>query len=216
MYTLEPINVARALVEATKLADAPGVYPEDSNYKSHASVDALLDHVRSGSEIPIILREVTYQGEYICARMERYKDRIEISVNSNQDEKWKRFAAIKELAHLKIDTIENCSPYGDERIEELCRRGLLGLASEKNHPSKPATQSEFLAEIAAIQIMYPYRRAAQDIEEHMEKRVPILRVSLERQMPEHYVATALDIEYMTFLNAAFQLLNGENSKAGPS
>ncbi|MGN6364434.1 hypothetical protein [Asticcacaulis taihuensis] len=200
-------RVLHAIVVAAEICDAPGVYESTETYSGHASVAAIFDYVQSKVSVPIIMMDVSFDGPHIGSRIERYEDRVEIAVRSDQDDAWKRFCTIKELVHLLVDGADDCSPYGHHRIEEMLDVGLVGLASGNNASGRP-TQSELLGEVAAVEIMYPARAIVLETEALEraggEERLNVRRAALIRQMPNFYAGTALQKDFRQFITAALK------------
>jgi len=207
MYLIDVHRIESALGAALEVCDAPEVYLEPGNYAGHASIDAMLSFTQGKYDIPIHLWDVTFEGRITGSRIERYNDRIEISIQSGQDERWKRFCSAKELIHLLIDGQEDVSPYGHDRIDELLAKGLIGLASGVNPTGNP-TQSELVAEIAAIEILYPSSQIIMDLaaleNNGEDRRLNVRRVGLERQMPDFYASTALNPAFRQYVQAAME------------
>lgn len=217
MYLIDDERVENAIMAADAVCKAPGVYRSPGDYSGHASIDAMLAYVQTKFDIQVHLWDVSFQGTNIGSRLEVYKDRIEISVRSDQDIGWKRFCAAKELMHLLIDSAQDYSPYGNDRIDEMLEKGIIGLASAKNNTTGNPTQSELVAEIGAVEVLYPAKQIIKDIEQlKTEGHDPIISIpkaALIRQMPRFYVATALRQDFRTFVAAAMTQCNGrrENS-----
>jgi hypothetical protein len=206
-YLIDDERVLAAIVHAENVCNAPEVYLAAGDYSGHASVDAIYAYVQTKSNVPIHLWDVSFEGRRIGSRIERYNDRIEISINSSQDDNWKRFCAVKELAHIIIDNEADFSPYGNDRINELLDQGLIGLASGANPTGHP-TQSELVAEIAAIEILYPAIQISKDLAEHqsatLSQPLNVRRVALERHMPDFYASTALHPQFRTYIKTAVE------------
>jgi len=208
---LESGNIVAAVLAAQEVIPQPSVYSADGDWEGHASVDAIFEYVQAKFKKPIVGKDVSFKGVYVGGRLERYKDHAEIALRADQDDRWKRFVTVKELLHLLIDKEHHFCPYGDQMIEALLQRGLIGLASETQHPNSPPAQSELIAEIAAIEVMYPIDRRSKDLENSKGQPLPVRRVALERQMPEFYVATALHIQYTDYILAACEEIMAKSS-----
>ncbi|WP_139792280.1 hypothetical protein [Henriciella litoralis] len=202
MTELSDDLVANAVLVANEVVNQPGVYGPSKQWDGPVSVDALREYVIAKTGIPLSIKDVSFEGKFTCSRIERYKDRNEITVRFDLDQDMKRFGCVKELAHILIDTDESMQPYGDHRIDDLVDRGIIGLASGDG-PTGMATQSEYLAEIAAMEIMYPLERRNIDMSASQESGVlPIRRVALEREMPPVYVAASINEHYLRYIKTA--------------
>jgi hypothetical protein len=207
MHFLDDERVENAILIASQVSRAAGVYKSKDTFSGYASGDAIFDYVKLQQSTPISIIDVSFEGRIVGSRLERYKDRIDIAICANQDRNWKRFCAIKELVHILIDTEIDFSPYGNERIEELLGAGLIGLASGVN-PTAIPTQSELVAEICAIEIMYPAEQVVEDWGTNKQDTggtpMDLDKIAIERRMPGFYVSTALHPKFRGYIVEAFR------------
>lgn len=164
------------------------------------SIDELHQLVEQDTNVRIDKYEVEFEATYLRGRVERYEGgRIAIiHVRANQDIFWKRFVVAKELLHIKIDGDEYFSPYGDQTLEELIRKGHFGLASLAP-PGQEPTQSEVIAEIAALEVLYPLDCRRNDVQELAAKTTTRIQLAHRYGIPASYAATALDPEYLELI-----------------
>jgi len=207
MHLLDDQRVEAAILFASRVCSAPGVYREQVSFVGHASMSAIVRYVQATVPIPIHIWDVSFEARRVGSRLERYGDRIEISLHASQDHNWKRFCTVKELVHILIDREGDFSPYGEHRLTDLLDKGLIGLASGVN-PTQAPTQSELAAEIAAIEILYPAQQILEDLEAQKATdptaRPNNLRIALERQMPDFYASTALHPDFRGYLLKAME------------
>lgn len=99
--------------------------------------------------LTVNVRGVYFQGEYTRGMLLRYEHRADIFVRDSLDDALKRFTVVKELCHLVLDEPEDFSTRGVDTIGALQHDVRFdGVASRTSH-------SEALAEICAIEVMYP-------------------------------------------------------------
>lgn len=110
-------------------------------------------------QVTITKAQVAFSGSYVRGMMERYDNLVKIRVRLDQDQDWKRFTAVKELCHVIIDEVEDWSTDGVETIKDL----LMEYTLESGVEARRVMQSEALAELAAIELMYPYDCRSHDI-----------------------------------------------------
>lgn len=139
--------------------------------------------------------EVAFEGEYVRGMVERYPDRARILVRAGQSDEWMRFTSVKELCQLAIDEPEDWSPLGHKTIENLLIEEHLDL--EQDEATQKArkiadgkAQSEKMAEIAAIELMYPYEFREGDLEA-IGKTTTLKAVALHFHVPEFVIGSAL-------------------------
>jgi hypothetical protein len=128
--------------------------------RAKLSIEDLKWTISDMYELKIIIKEVAFEGEHLRGMVERYADHARILLRANQPEDWLRFIAAKELCQLAIDEKEDWSPRGHEtiigmRFEASLDYGNSGKEEETRKIADRKVQSEKLAEIAAIEMMYP-------------------------------------------------------------
>jgi Zn-dependent peptidase ImmA (M78 family) len=141
----------------------------------------------------IEMLEVSFEGKHLLGKVERYDDgRARILVKSSQTDEEKRFVAVKELCHLMIDEKDDWSVLGVETISGLLLEWKLQSENGVGHtnPTDPL-QSEYLAEIAAIELMYPVEYRSADLKKLEANETTVARIALEHNIPAHAVDQAL-------------------------
>ncbi|GGZ23238.1 hypothetical protein [Asticcacaulis endophyticus] len=150
---------------------------------------------------------VDFEAQHIRGMMERYEDgTANVFVREYQDANkdinlyWHRFITLKEIVHLGIDEKEDWNPDGcftlDELIKENGYSGINKVMSE--------TQSEHLAEIAAIELLYPFEFRASDIASGKS----VMQLSHEYQVPPYVIARALSPNHMKMARAVWNEIRG--------
>ena len=134
--------------------------------------------------------EVAFEGTFLRGLVERYPHRARIIVQKNQGEDWKRFTAVKELCHLVNDEQEDWSIDGVHTIKEM----LLEYHVDSSRPglAEVVTQSEIFAEIAAVELLYPFSQRKLDVVSMVEDpSFTFAKIAGYHKLPEYFVDLAL-------------------------
>ena len=133
---------------------------------------------------------VEFDGDRIRAELERYDDHFEIHVRQGQSEDWYRIVAVKEFWHALSDVEEDYSTDGVQTIRELVKyKGGFNweaLSAE--------ARSEKLAELFALELLYPLEYRLDDLEAH-KGGASIEEISKKRGVPPLWAERALDEEF---------------------
>lgn len=166
--------------------------------RAKLSVEDLQWAIQDMYEITISKREVAFEGEYVRGLMERYEKRARILIRKNQEEDWIRFASVKELCQVAISEKEDWSVDGTRTLDALLYEVFLdkhGSEEENNKPPKELTpnpiQSEKLAEIAAIELMYPFNYRSDDLAAMAANKTTLRKIAVHFHAPEFVIGTAL-------------------------
>jgi Zn-dependent peptidase ImmA (M78 family) len=170
------------------------------------SVDAAKEVIEELSGYSVTMRSVSFEAKHVFARVEKYRDKTAtVDVRHSLSEDWKRFVAAKELLHLIIDKDEDMSPYGDETLDKLVRDGHIGIISQNG--DKPPAQSELIAEVAAMELLYPIQNRRGDLEDVRAERSSFAKLSLRYGMPPNFIDTVFSDGYLQTLTAAFEQIS---------
>jgi hypothetical protein len=202
-------KIKNAVMCAQQVLRQEEVFGGDEN-KLAISVDAVTDYIAEHCGIEIEIREVVFEATHLKGRKETYKldgaISVVIEIRSNLSDFWKRFVALKELMHIIVDKDDDdLTPYGDVILEKLVLEGHIGIISGDG--DSPPAQSELVAEIAAIEVIYPIglRRADSDAIEDENSDITPSKVGLKYEAPGPIVSTALNLEYLKFIVNALDL-----------
>ncbi|MBB3944666.1 Zn-dependent peptidase ImmA (M78 family) [Rhizobium skierniewicense] len=155
------------------------------------SVEDLYSVVSTMYEIKITKKGVTFEGNFLRGLMERYAKEVIIRVRMNQTDDWLRFTAVKELCHVIIDEREDWSVDGVRTIEDL----LIEYFANIGDVAKGVSQSEMLAEIAALELLYPYECREHDIARLAKKETSLIKIASYHRVPTAMISRALDSYY---------------------
>jgi Zn-dependent peptidase ImmA (M78 family) len=155
------------------------------------------------SRLPVEKLEVDFEGEIIRGVYERYADRVVIYIRKKQSKEWIRFTIVKELCHLLIDQVGDFFPDGVETL-----RGLLKFEMKADDMT-PALLSERLAEVTALELIYPLEFREPDLADLKAKKVTIADIVAKREVPSLWVQYALDDEYIEACKYFWKVLSDE-------
>lgn len=147
----------------------------DDPIDGSVSIENILKIISLMSEKTISKKEIEYTGKFTRAFVDRYAERAEVYIIDNQDENWKRVAAVKEYCHILLD--------GDDDFEANPRNTIRHIKEGTgflDEHSSAVLDSEKLAEMIAIELVYP-----------LELREPD-RIELQDETNECTVNTLVD------------------------
>lgn len=203
-------KVVNALLKAQAVLAEVEIFAGDTS-KIPISIDQLHQTVSRLSEYSIDLKLVSFEAHYIYGRCEKYEGRravIDIKYDLPKD--WRRFVTAKELMHLMIDEDEDMSPYGDQTLEKLVQDGHIGVISTNG--SELPSQSELIAEVAAIELLYPIQLRLDDLKETASQMVNHKKTAITYGIPINYVETAFSSQYLSVIRQAAEQFMISNSK----
>ena len=178
------------------------------------SVDAVTDYIAEHCSVTIEIREVIFEATHLKGRKETYKlgksiyegEKVIIEIRSNLSDFWKRFVAFKELMHILVDNDDDdLTPYGDVILEKLVSEGHIGVISDDG--DAPPAQSELVAEVAAIEVIYPIALRQKDLVKIQDPSSDetMSKISLLYEAPRPIIDTALNFNYLVFIKEATKL-----------
>lgn len=139
--------------------------------------------------------------------LERYENgTANVFIREKQDDDakingfWLRFIAAKEIAHLAIDEKEDWSNDGAETLDELIKEHEI----DRGSPAKEGIQSEVLAEIAAIELLYPMEFRQADI----DKGTSHSELAATHEVPQYVIQRALTPNHMKRARAIWNEIGG--------
>lgn len=157
--------------------------------------------------LKIIKELVDFESVHVRGMMERYADgHANVFVKETQDVDpklnlfWHRFITVKEMMHLAIDEHEDWSSDGCDTIEDL----IKDHAFEGMHIPRHEIQSEALAEVAAIELLYPMEFRIADI----KNGTPKTELSAIYEVPLYVVDRALSESYMKLARLTWSEVGG--------
>lgn len=145
-----------------------------------------------GVRLPVEKWVVPYDdATFIRGLFERYDDRIVIYIRDGQTPEWVRFTIVKELCHALIDEPGDFSPKGEETIRDLIKYHGVTL----DEISSAVLHSERLAEITALELIYPLEFRRADVAA-ISAGVKIPELVQKRAVPSLWIQRGLDPKYI--------------------
>ena len=154
-------------------------------------------------QIKIEKFQVPFEATFIRGLLERYDDHAKIYVRKNQEEDWKRFVAVKELCHLVIDEKEDWSTSGVSIVRKLISEYKI----DKDKPAARAIQSEIFAEIAAIELLYPFSERRRDAILLENGEMTNAKIASYYKIPEAIVDRALSENHEELSSYVWSLIS---------
>jgi len=190
-------KIVDAMVGAIKVLQHP-LLLNTSDSKPHVPIyiDDMFTAVQEISGYSITMREVNFDAEHTHGRFERYKGNIaKIDVRAGLSVAEQRFVTAKELMHLIVDTREDYSPYGDQIIEELIDRGLLGKYNLASDISRP-TASDVITEMAATEVLFPIQLRSAELSRVQRGETTYAKLATDYDVPNDCISRALNKSYI--------------------
>ena len=134
---------------------------------------------------------VSQSSEFHRAFVERFDNgkRNIIYVMEAESSSWRRFSAVKELCHLLVDASEDFQSDPCVTID--------GMKSEHGYfddHSAPESDSEHLAEIIAMELIYPLEHRREDRERQAQGKT-LEEIAADRDVPTKYVSHGVSDAY---------------------
>jgi Zn-dependent peptidase ImmA (M78 family) len=152
--------------------------------------------------VEIFKEEVDVASDFHRALIERYDGgkKAYIYVMAAERDDWKRFATVKELCHALIDAGEDFQPDPCVTIH-----GVKDGAALFDEGSIPEKDSENLAEIIAMELLYPLELRRADREE-MRRGATLDDVARQRRVPPKYISLGTSDPWLEFCETVWRAL----------
>lgn len=146
---------------------------------------------------------VDFEAEAVRGAFERYPDHVKIYVRQNQPPVWVRFTVVKELSHALCDVPDTFS------IDAV--RTIQGLMDHQsfipNEAMGEEVQSERIAELMAMELLYPFEFRDGDIEARKLGSETVRTLSNKRGIPGVWVERALEPAFTKLAHAMWRILD---------
>jgi len=165
--------------------------------RAKLSVQDLQRVIEGMYDLKIEMREVAFEGLFVRGIVERYPGRARILIRKNQEEDWLRYTAVKELCQVAITEKEDWSVEGTLTLENLLDEARLDKVADdkdRRQPPRP-TQSEKFAEVAAIELMYPFIYRDADLGAIAATKTTHRAVAVHFAAPEFVIGWALSARH---------------------
>ncbi len=153
----------------------------------------------------IEVNEVDFEGEHVHGMLERYEDRSQIWIKRDQLDDYKNLATAKELCHLLVDSAEHFSPRGASTIKDMVKELVMPDSVDGANVA-----SEYIAEVAAIEILYPIEFREGDLAELVDGSETRKTLALRYDVPEYVVSRVLNPTYHKQISKAWKMVSGSN------
>ena len=209
VYTTKLESAFRKVRDIQEFVRAYVIAPD----KVPVSVEDTQWAIEQKYELKISKELVDFPAVHIRGMIERYEDgRANIFIRLRQDtdaeinKYWHRFIAVKEMAHLAIDEKEDWNTDGCRTIDELIKdHGFDGM-----RPAAEEIQSEVLAELVAIEILYPMEFRQGDLDRGATNSA----LAAEYEVPQYVVQRALAPGSMKRSRALWHEIGGGHGLGG--
>lgn len=178
-------NVLDIVKNAIVGHDLLRIFPEEPK-----SLDDFRNYCETIADIDVTFHpELTFQaplprGFYLAMPDGKY----EICILPGQERVWERFVLCKELFHVLLDKQLSDSIFSNGENLERHLEHFLGTDVFETTPS---VQSEFLAEIAAMEFLFPYEHRMKQIDhdaQDISDRYQIPKAKVEQFLHENFMA----------------------------
>ncbi len=177
------------------------------------SIESLRWVLESMYQRRILTSLVPFEGEFIRGMVERWKDRLQIYVRANQPRDWLRFTAVKEMCHAFIDEPADWSTEGVKTLDGV----LVEYRLTEGAVAPRTAQSEIFAELAAIELLYPYDDRVRDLAKLAAPNadLSITKIANYYGIPTAMVSRALASGHHTFSTRIWNELGRANALEWP-
>lgn len=180
------------------------------------SVKYILETVERAYGLKIEVRKVAKGGKNVKAlvlRQAKGSSEPHVIVVSDQNpEQEVRYVTVKETAHLVNDEEEDWSMDGVSTIKDYYYE--MTISSEQ--PAKPPVQSEAVAEVAAIELLYPFELRVNDIADLAAGKTTLAKLTLHYDLPQPVIGRALSKQYMDLATTVWADVDREASEESES
>lgn len=141
--------------------------------------------------LPLPAAQSSIRGLYMST-----PDGYEIYLLSGMNYCWNRFVFCKEMFHVLLDKDEYRNMQIYEHIEEVA----LKFPEPRSHPSQAAV-SELMAEIAAMEFLFPFKDRLLQLGGKPLDQVDSLAIAQLYKIPQYYVEKYLSQPWMEYIGA---------------
>ena len=192
---ISPLDLRFCLDKACEMGDH---YNDNVHHDGRPgkSVDQLLQICRQylGKTIRVNYLNIHFQHNSINGMFLRVNDEYEIYLRREMESDWNRFVLCKELYHVILDDEQ----YQNVSIYEHLEQAMVAFPSVEIKPGQPVV-SEKMAEIAAMQFLFPYdeRKGIKDNNAELN----LDAIAKKYRIPERLVELYLSDSYIANIGA---------------
>jgi Zn-dependent peptidase ImmA (M78 family) len=182
------------------------VHTPDADNDSQIRIENLQIIIERMTRVPIRKGTIEFPGNIVRGVFERHPDFNLVGVRQDMTDLDKRFTATKEMCHALADEESEYSVEGVETIKQLASAQALTFDDEESD----ALTSERLAEILAIELLYPIELRHGDRREvYTDKSISLAELAEKRGIPAFWVAAALHEPYLDICQRCWNLVVGK-------
>lgn len=148
--------------------------------------------IEKNTGLKIIYQYKDWESSRVKGCLIRYEDKAIIQTLRNDkglNDCWTRFIRCKEIGHLILDGVASYTDNIEQLVHELVEVKVLAI------DSSPAAKSEALAEMAAIELLFPMAIRGQFKDMIVSEGFPVLEVAKILRIPVIYVERAISKSY---------------------
>ena len=188
---MQPADIRRCLDKAKEIAEEYKLYVLGAPHTRKSVQDLLrlfgehLDKKVEAYGLNESLPHQSIRGYYV-----RFPDKYVIVISQEDLSEWRRFVVCKELFHVALDEPQ----YRVTKIEGHLQEVAIAFPALDSRPG-PAVMSEAMAEISAMEFLFPYKERQAVLQAHpcdftqVAERYGIPLVHVERYLSLPYMAT---------------------------
>lgn len=182
------MDITAVIKEALEVRDQYKRYCLDGQ-AFPVSMEDLARVVSDYCELEIVFHRVSFKSQHIKSQLLRYPDRAVIRFSSELNTCNQRFSSTKEMAHLVIDTKESHIDDCLRLISNLIDPSIAAIVKNED------LQSEFLAEMVAVELLMPFEMRDRYIAEIAGKRTTPFEIADRHKIPQYIVTSYLSPSY---------------------
>ncbi len=167
---------------------------ENAN-KLPIDLGAITEIISSNVKLPIKFHQQTWSDASIKGYLLRYEGHAEIHYSANLNTCWERLVVCKEACHLIIDDETSFAKDPLKLVDALVS---ANICKPNDNPGR-AELSEHLAEIAALELLFPIHLRREMYNAHQDG-LSILKIAHQYKIPAHYVERAFSSLYREIID----------------
>ncbi|MBP6367816.1 MAG: hypothetical protein KBA82_04315 [Nitrosomonas sp.] len=186
-----------SIAKAREITEQHNLYYLDTK-SSERSLDDLVDLCQKylNKNVKLFEHKLHYTGQPMRGFFLAFDDSYHIVLLGGQNYCWKRLVLCKELFHIFLDDEE----YQNKDIGALIDETTIGLHSYENSKMpKPPMQVELLAEIAAMEYLFPYNERRSKLDSFAGMPPNYEAIAEQYKIPRFYVEQYLSNARMAVL-----------------
>ena len=156
------------------------------------------------------VHRVDFRAVHISSVLIRWSDGGLILVRADQSDDWVSFCTVKELCHFICDIEEEFQVDPLKSLNQIVEDSADTLLISKS----PTEIAEELAEMMALELLYPLENREEDVRLISDK-ASISEIAKKRKIPSSYLERALNPKYHSAICAVWKSLHALNEPVRP-